>query len=407
MSKGEDPVSLPLEGIRVLDFSRLLPGPWCTQLLSDLGADVIKVEMPGTGDMSRHNPPTYKTSSAYFESVNGGKKGISLNLANAEGREVAHRLIKTADVVVESFRPGVAAKLGIDYQEVKVLNPGLIYCAISGFGQHGPLAHISGHDLAIQANTGFVGLSAENEQVPQIPAFQAADYAGGSMASIAILAALMGRSTTGKGSYLDIAMFDSLFAMCNITLAAAMARSAGHSGKPVLEAWGGNPRYGVYATKDGRAVSVALLETRLWVSFCEAIDRHDLIREEDPDARHSDHGEMADVYRNVIAGYCMSKNLDELIDEMTARGVPITPIATPDEALFSPNVRGRGLVTTIDHPHEGRIPQIVNPLSISGIGREQRTPAPRLGADNNEVLRELGFSEADLERFRSTGVIGS
>ena len=132
MSKGEDPVSLPLEGIKVLDFSRLLPGPWCTQLLSDLGADVIKVEMPGTGDMSRHNPPTYKTSSAYFESVNGGKKGISLNLADAEGREVAHRLIKTADVVVESFRPGTLEKMGLAPETLHAENPGLVIVRVSG-----------------------------------------------------------------------------------------------------------------------------------------------------------------------------------------------------------------------------------------------------------------------------------
>jgi len=405
MTTNEGP-SLPLDGVKVLDFSRLLPGPWCTQLLSDLGARVIKVEIPETGDMSRHNPPGYKSSSAYFEGVNGGKESISLNMANTEGKDIARRLIKTADVVVESFRPGVASKLGMGYNDVKAENPKLVYCSISGFGQDGPLAHISGHDLAIQAQAGFVGLSALGGQLPQVPPFQAADYAGGAMASIAVLSALMRRGISGEGSYLDIAMFDSLFAMCNITHTAGMVRSAGHSGTPAIEVWGGNPRYSIYGTKDNRAVAVALLETRLWVAFCEAIGRHDLIRDEDPDARHSDHGEMADEYRSAIANYCLSKNLVELIEEMTEHGVPITPVATPDEALASTNVAGRGLITTIDHPHEGRIPQMVNTLAKSGLGHAHRTPAPRLGADNNSVLEELGLSKDDVQQLQKSGVIG-
>ena len=183
MSESREDQGLPLAGVQVADFSRLLPGPWCAQFLSDLGASVIKVEVPGTGDMSRHNPPLFDDTSVYFNSVNGGKRGIALNMAKQEGREIAHRLIKQSDVIIESFRPGVARKLGIDYPTASVVNPRAVYCSISGFGQDGPLAHISGHDLAIQSLAGFMTLGTPDGEVPQVPGFQAADYAAAAIAS--------------------------------------------------------------------------------------------------------------------------------------------------------------------------------------------------------------------------------
>lgn len=397
---------LPLHGTRVLDFSRLLPGPWCTQFLSDLGATVIKVEMPGTGDMSRANPPAYKTMSVYFNSVNGGKRSIAIDLTRPGGNDIIERLIKGSDVIVESFRPGVAKKLGVDYEAAKSLNGRIIYCAISGFGQTGPLSHISGHDLVIQAMSGFVALGAEPGVRPQVPGFQAADYAGGAIALVGILSGLMKCKATGEGSYLDVAMFDSLFAMCNITQTAAMARKAGQSGEPALEVWGGNPRYATYLTKDGRSVAVALLEARLWANFCNVIGRPDLVdADEDPSARHTDHGEKSDQYKAAIADYCLSMPRDDLIAEMERNGVPICAVYSPDETLASENVAARKLIHVIDDPAEGPMPQIVNPLAGSGLVREQRTSAPNIGFSNDEILHELGFETSDIESFRTQGVI--
>jgi len=406
MSESGGNSCLPLEGIRVADFSRLLPGPWCAQFLSDLGASVVKVEMPGTGDMSRHNPPLFDDTSVYFNSVNGGKQGIALNMALPEGREIAHRLIEASDVVIESFRPGVARKLGIDYETVEKVNSRAVYCSISGFGQDGPLAHISGHDLVIQSLAGFMTLGTPDGEVPQVPGFQAADYAGAAMACIGILSGLMNRDRNGKGCNIDLSMFDSLFAMCNITQTGAMAKAAGEENPSLMEAWGGNPRYGTYATRDGKAVAVALLETRLWRSFCEAIGRPDLVDDdESPEARHSDHGERAEEYRQAITHYCLSKDRDKLIDEMVAKGVPLCPIHTPEETLNSDIVKGRGLIEFIDHVRGANIPQIVNPLAGSGLVRRHRTQAPALGGDRDAILSELGYDAADLARFVKAGVI--
>ncbi|MBT3661607.1 MAG: CoA transferase [Rhodospirillaceae bacterium] len=408
MSQGEDQLGLPLDGIRVADFSRLLPGPWCAQFLSDLGASVIKVEIPGTGDMSRHNPPRFGDTSVYFNSVNGGKRGMTLDMTLPEGREIAHRLIETSDVVIESFRPGVAKKLGIDYETVKHVNDRAIYCSITGFGQDGPLAHISGHDLAIQSLAGFMTLGTPDGDVPQVPGFQAADYAGAALACIGILSGLMSRGQHGKGCNIDLSMFDSLLAMCNITLTGAMAKAAGDANPSLIEAWGGNPRYANYATRDGKAVAVALLETRLWRGFCDAIGRPDLVDDdESPDARHSDHGERAVEYRAAISDYCLSKDRDELIDEMVRHGVPLCPIYTPEEAMGSEIVQARGLIEYVENPQGLRIPRIVNPLIKSGLVRKTRAPAPALGADGDAILSELGFDGADLSRFANAGIISS
>lgn len=406
MSEGGDNPTLPLEGVRIADFSRLLPGPWCAQFLSDLGASVIKVEMPGVGDMSRHNPPLFGDTSVYFNSVNGGKQGIALDMTLPEGKEIAQRLIQQSDVVIESFRPGVAKKLGVDYETAERLNRRVVYCSITGFGQKGPLSHISGHDLVIQSLAGFMTLGTPEGEVPQVPGFQAADYAGASMACIGILSGLMSRDRTNKGCYIDLSMFDSLFSMCNIALTGAMAKAAGEEDPSRMEAWGGNPRYATYPTADGKAVAVALLETRLWQSFCEAIGRPDLIDDdESPDARHSDHGERSGEYREAITDYCLSKTRDDLIDEMVRKGVPISPIHSPDEALNSKNVEGRGLVEFINHSAGVNIPQIVNPLSTSGLARRHRQQAPALGGDGNTILSGLDFDEADIKRFCKAGVI--
>lgn len=397
---------LPLEGVRVADFSRLLPGPWCGQFLSDLGATVVKVEMPETGDMSRHNPPKFGDTSVYFNSVNGGKMGIALDLSMPEGQEIAHRLIEESDVVLESFRSGVAKKLGIDYASAHSLNERIIYCSITGFGQTGPLSHISGHDLVIQSLAGFMSLGTREGEIPQVPGFLAADYSSAAVACIGILSGIIDREKTGKGCNIDLSMFDSLFSMCNIALTGAMARANGSGDDTEMEAWGGNPRYATYATRDGKFVAVALLEHRLWQSFCDVIDRSDLVDGvESPDARHSNHGERAGTYKEAIESYCLSKNRDEIAEQMARHGVPICPIYTPDEALASDLVCGRGLAESVDHPEHGCLPQIANPLAGSGLVRTQRNHAPGLGADARSVLRDLGFEDIDVKRFIDAGVI--
>ncbi len=398
---------LPLEGVRVLDFSRLLPGPWCTQMLGDLGAEVIKIEQPGIGDFSRHNPPSYRASSIYFNSVNRNKRGLALDLSKREGRDIAHRLAAKSDIVVESFRLGVPAKLSIDYDTLRELNRSLIYCSITGFGQSGPYAAIPGHDLVVQAATGVLGV-AKQDTVAGPPGFQAADYAGASYAVMGILAALYRRRDTGEGCFLDVSMFDSLFSMCNIVLTAGMARAAGFPVQSNMQVWGGNPRYAIYLAKDGLPVAVSLLEMRTWIAFCTEIGRPDLISEDEmPSDRHTDHGERASLYRAAIEQFCASLPRNQLIARMLAADVPISPVNDPDEATRDPHIAARAMIEWINHPIEGRIPQIANPLARSGLADTKRSAAPRLGADTDAVLAELGFTKEQRAALLHAGVVAN
>jgi crotonobetainyl-CoA:carnitine CoA-transferase CaiB-like acyl-CoA transferase len=397
-----------LSGIRIVDFSRLLPGPWATQLLADLGADVIKVEQPVVGDYARHNPPNYKDSGVYYNSVNSNKRSIVIDLANEEGRAVAHRLIEKSDVIVESFRTGVAKKLDVHYERARALNESIVYCAITGYGQDGPLSRVPGHDLVIQSMTGLMGMSMDREPLPPVPGFQAADYAGGAMVPTAIMAALMRKQQTGEGCYIDLSMFDCLFYMCNIVLTSGMSRFAGSTGEPAIQVWGANPRYDTYLCGDNKPVAVSLLEAVQWRQFCNFIERPDLIHaDEGPEDRHTTHGDRAPIYREAIASYCKAHTRDSLLAKMEAEQIPVCAISTPDEALASENVTQRGLIEYVDHPTDGRIPHLKNPLDRTGMTLSDRKSAPGLGADNNDILEELGYSEAERADLQEKGAVTS
>jgi crotonobetainyl-CoA:carnitine CoA-transferase CaiB-like acyl-CoA transferase len=378
-----------LQGIKVLDFSRMLPGPWCAQMLGDLGADVIKVEQPGVGDLGRHNPPNYKQGSVYFNTVNIGKRSVVLDLTDAVDRKKAHEMIAQADVIVESFRRGVTQRLQIDYETAKKINPGIVYCSITGFGQTGPWADIPGHDLVVQSVSGVMGTGPEGE-LPPVPGFQAADYAAAAYGIAAVLAALYRKKSTGQGCNLDISMFDCLFSMTNVIAGAALARAGGFSVTSIMELYGANPRYATYQTKDRKAVAVSLLEARIWKSFCDLIGRPDLVlTDEGPEHRHTVHGDRANLYREAIAEVCMSRPRDELVRWMIENNVPILPVYTPDETVQSDHVAARGLVEWLSDPNEGRIPVLANPLARSGLTRENRRPAPMLGG-HQEILNQTG-----------------
>lgn len=397
--------TLPLEGVTVLDLSRHLPGPWCTQYLADLGATVIKLEHLGVGDPSRYNPPRYKRDSVYFHAVNSGKRSMCIDLSRPGSEPVKRRLLERTDIVVESFRPGGAAKLGVGYEQAKALNPKVIYCSISGFGQTGPYAHAPGHDLAIQSLTGLLGGSFTPGQAPSNPPFHAADYAGGATAVIGILSAYLGMLRSGAGKLVDIAMYDSVMSMLEIRLSSAMGRAAGIADNREIEVWGSNPRYRCYATRDGKAVTVGLLESSIWSKFCKAIGRPDLIvSEERLEDRLTSHGGNSERFREALVEYCASKDRDAIVEEMRALGIPITPVLDQDEAISSDIAASRAILTRVPDSTEGDVMHLANPLQHSGLVGH-RTSGPALGADTRDVLSDLSFTTEEIRMLQDEGVI--
>jgi CoA:oxalate CoA-transferase len=387
-------VKLPLAGVRVVDFSRLLPGPWCTQTLGDLGADVIKVEQPEIGDYSRFNPPTYKSGGVYFNSLNRNKRSIVLDLAAEGDRAVAEGLTARADIIIESFRPGVTEKLGIDYATVARSNPAVIYCSITGFGNESALGRVPGHDLSIQGVAGTLGKHLEPGKKPPMPTFQGGDFTAAAFATIGVLAAHIRRTATGIGCYLEIPMYDSLISVSNVALSGALARLAGYSGKPEMEPWGRNPRYNIYATRDGKYVTVCLLEYRGWKRFCDYIGRSDLAPEESWADRHTDHAGRADAFREAISTFCQAHDRDELAEKMREAEIAICPIYSADEAVASAHARERGVIAFSEHPVDGAVPYLRDPLALAGLTEPERRPSPQLGEHGEEVRRELEWSRA-------------
>ncbi len=378
---------LPLDGVRVIDLSHLMPGPWCTQTLGDMGADVIKVEHTGAGDPSRANPPAYRRDSVYFHSVNRNKRSICLDLKDAGDYALFVELLKTADILVESYRPGVASKLKVDYAVAREINLRVIYCSLNGYGSEGALATTPGHDAAIQSVAGLMHVS-DAEAAP-MPRIQTADWAAAAYAAISILAAYIRRTRTGIGGYLEIGMYDSLMSWSSIALSSGLARAAGFSGEPKLQAFGANPRYTTYRTRDEKWVTVCLLEARSWQRFCEHVGRPDLAYDETPADRHTIHPGRTELFRAALEEFCLAHDRDSLAAEMQALGIAISPVLSPEEALRSSFATERGIVGSLDHPVEGEIPFIVDPLFRAGLSDPRRRPAPSLGQHTEELRREF------------------
>jgi crotonobetainyl-CoA:carnitine CoA-transferase CaiB-like acyl-CoA transferase len=386
--------SLPLSAVRVIDFSRLLPGPWCTQTLGDLGADVVKVEQPEIGDYSRFNPPTYKSVGAYFNSLNRNKRSIVLNLESSGDRAIAVRLTATADIIVESFRPGVTEKLGIDYASVARRNRSVIYCSVTGFGNESALGRVPGHDLSIQGVAGTLGKHLEPGKAPPMPTFQGGDFTAAAFSTIGVLAAYIRRLATGTGAYLEIPMYDSLISASNVALSGALARLAGYSGKPEMEPWGRNPRYNIYRTRDDKFVTVCLLEYRGWKRFCEYIGRPELAPAESWADRHTDHADRAGAFRQAISDFCLAHERDELAELMAKAEIAICPVYSTDEAIVSAHANERGAISFTQHPVDGRLPYLVDPLARAGLTSPERRPSPKLDEHGDEIRQELDNARA-------------
>lgn len=377
--------TLPLSGIRILDLSRLLPGPYLTQLLADLGAEVIKVETPLAGDHARLAPPEMGLGNMY-EMINQGKKSLALNYRNRQGRELFLRLAGTADVVLEGFRPTIADKYGIGYEDVCAVKPDIVYCSLSGYGQQGPYQQRAGHDFNYLSVGGALSLNGRPGEKPTPYGLPVADLSGGMLAAIAILGALVGRERGGQGMYLDMALLDGV-----ISWVTPLALSAYFSGLKVSAGThpllGGRAFFNVYETADGKYLTLAAIEPHFWGDFCKTVGRPDLIeRQFDPAVSP----EVETIFKR--------KTQAEWLSLFAENDACVEPVKSIEEMLVDPQVQARGHVCM-----DGGKP--VGMQSPFVFAREDRLPAPALGADTRALLAEIGVSDEEIDALAGRKII--
>ena len=393
-------MEMPLAGIRVLDLSTMYPGPVCTMTLADFGAEVIRVEPTKGGDLWRCSLPLVNGLGMPYLQVNRNKKSICLNLKDPEAKEIFYRLVKDADVVVEQYRPGVAQRLGVDYDTLKKLNEKIVYCSISGFGQTGPYRLLAGHDINYISYAGILGLTARKGECPVLPGVQIGDVSGGALyAVIGILMALMGVKHTGKGQYIDTAMFDGAVSMMHWNASSCLA--GGEAMQPQGNILIGQLAcYNVYETKDARYISLGAVEAHLWDNFCEKIG----------------HPEFTDSQRKVEKQHDMiaflrtlfrSKTLEEWKQFLADTDCCWSPVATVDEVMNDPQVMARGMITEMTDPQGeyGTVKFIASPLKLSETPARNELFPPRKGEHTREVLRSCGYSEEEIDKFYAYGAV--
>ncbi|WP_341643901.1 CaiB/BaiF CoA transferase family protein [Thauera sp. SDU_THAU2] len=386
----------PLDGIRILDFTQLLPGPMCTLHLADMGADVIKIEPPG-GEAGRG--PAGTPVSHFFHTVNRNKRSIALDLRAPGAREVVHRLAASADVVVEGFRPGVMARLGIGYEDLKAINPRLVYCAISGYGQDGPLAQLGGHDINYQSYAGILEQSAAPGGPPHPGNFPIADLAGGALsAAMAILAALFDARRSGQGRFIDVSMTDCALALNTQPLASLHTwKQPVPAGHDTLS--GGLPCYGTYQTADGRHLAVGALEPKFWQAFCAAAGCPELGKS------GWAAGKSGAAVRAQVAAIVKARTLAEWIEVFDGMDACVSPVLRIDEVLAHPLTKARGMTVDTPVPDGSSVPCFAFPVKMSDFAFTLDRVPPAAGQHDEEVLRESGHGDGDIARLREAGAV--
>ncbi|WP_209122689.1 CaiB/BaiF CoA-transferase family protein [Alkalihalobacillus sp. BA299] len=386
-------MTLPLENVRVLDLSRLLPGPFCTLTLADFGADVIKVEDPKVGDYARWYEPQVKGQNQMFLSLNRNKRSVTLDLKSEKGKELFIQLVETSDILVESFRPGVMDRLGLGYETLKDINPKIIYCAITGYGQTGPYAQYPGHDLNYLSYAGLIDQQGEQKGKPISAAVQIADIGGGAqMATNGILLALLERNNSGKGQFVDISMLDGSISWLQTLLPDYLAsKHVPERGASPLN--GGKACYEIYETRDHRYLSVGALEPKFWVEFCKTINKDDIIPLLDAPL------EQQNKMKIEIQAIIQQKTLKEWTEIFDGVDACVAPVLNFDEVIENPQVVHRQLIKDIYDSNLGEIQQIGVPIKLSETPGEIRFQAPKLGEHNNEILAELGYSSDEIRQL--------
>lgn len=398
-----------LAGVRVIDFSRLAPGPMATMILADLGAEVTKVEEPGGGRRARDEAAiagagrlTGTPQDARWRAISPlerNKRSIAIDLKTPGGRRVAERLVATADVLVEGFRPGVMERLGLDYARVESTNPRIVYCSITGYGQSGRRAQTVGHDLNYLAYAGALSLIGASDGTPVIPINVIADYAAGSLqAVVGILAALLARARTGAGQHVDVSMTDGVLGLLSVEVARLI-----HSGEVpragATALTGAAAYYQLYETRDKRHLAVACNEPHFFRELCDVLDLPDLPARQFVDAQGQANN------REALAHRIRSRTLAELLTAFADRDVPIAPVLGLDEVIADGGFAERGMLVDVDSPVHGRVTQVGSAVRLSRTPAAMRHAARAPGADTESVLRDLGYADREIASLLDGGAV--
>jgi crotonobetainyl-CoA:carnitine CoA-transferase CaiB-like acyl-CoA transferase len=390
-----------LDGIRVVDLSTFVTGGFCSLMLANQGADVIKVERPGYGDDIRHSgPPFIDGESPYYWTVNYAKRSVELDLKTGSGLEALYDLVESADVFIQNFRPGTAERIGVSYDDVREHNDEIVYCDISAFGNSGPWSERPGYDLLVQGLSGVMSVTGEPDGRPVKVGLPATDLITAMWAAFGIMCGLYRRGHTGEGEYVELGMLDAVLPWLTKQAGKVFAgETPGRMGTkdPVLAP------YQTFETADGY-LNVACLNQKLWREFCDTIDRMDLY-DDDRFAENADRVEQMDELEAEIAATLGERSTDEWMTLLTEAGVPAAPVQGVEDALYNEQTEARGMVRTLED--DGReFPVVEHPLNFGSVESGFESPAPELGEHTREVFRELGYDEAKLDAMAEDGAFG-
>lgn len=391
----------PLEDVTVVDASQAISGPMATQILGDMGADIIKVERPDAGDLSRGFTPQYGELSAYFVSLNRNKRSISVDLTTDRGRDILRDLVSDADVFVQNFSPGREAKLGASYEDLRAVQEDLIYCDVSSYGEGSPYSDRKAFDVVMQGQSGLMGITGAEDGEPVRIGTSIGDISAAMTAVYAILAALYHRTNTGEGEYIEVSLFDTSFSFLLYHVTNYFA--TGENPKRMGSKHPNLSPYQAFETADAYIV-VGVVSEYQWPGFCEAIGKKELV-DDDRFATNADRVENRETLDAILGAVFAERQTDDWVDRLLDHGIPCSPVNTVEDIVNDPHVEARGLVTDVEHPEYGTFRMADNPVVFSGLEKADHTAPPALGEHTVDILTEIGYSAEAIVELEADDVV--